>query len=93
MTEQWIKEAFDKAKIDAEKSKSVADTISRFLDENTPLVLKKWSQIVGEDKAIAFAKELAKNPELNEMVETLTGVFTVAGYLLAVMEQNNQFRK
>jgi len=88
MTENnWINEAFKKAQEDAERGASAAYKIRAFLDENTPTILDKWSRLVGREKSLKFAVMLSENDEFNELVETLTECFTVAGYLLAQIEK------
>ena len=87
-SDQWIKEAFEKANAVSNKANSVAHTIRKFLDDNTPDILDKWSEMVGRDKALWFAKILSENEELTNLVETLSECFTVSGYLLAKMEDN-----
>lgn len=86
--DKWIDSAFEQAKIDADRLGPIAGTVRKFLDENSPAILDRWSSVVGRDKAIWFAKILSENDELSDLVETLTECFTVAGYLLAKMETN-----
>lgn len=87
--ENWINEAFEKAQHDL-PSAELAVKIRAFLDSNTPTILKKWTAIVGDEMALHFAKVLAANDSFSDAVETLTECFTVAGYILAKMEKNNQ---
>ena len=84
---KWIEEAFEIANAVNNKANSIASTIRKFLDENTPNILDKWSEMIGRDKAIWFAKILSENEELSDIVETLTECFTLSGYLLAITEE------
>ena len=84
--DDWIKEAFQKASRQADKAGPVAVKIRKLLDNHTPDILNMWAKVEGQDKAIFFAKVLSENDEFNELVETLTECFTVAGYLFAQME-------
>lgn len=87
--ENWINEAFEKAQKDI-PSTEFAVKIRAFLDSNTPEILNKWTATVGDEMALHFAKVLAANDSFSDAVETLTECFTVAGYILAKMENNNQ---
>ena len=82
----WITEAFKKAQSDAAIIGKYATTIQRFLDEHTPAILDGWAKIVGKDKAALFSVLLSENDELRKLVDSLTGVFTTAGYMLAKAE-------
>ena len=87
--ENWINEAFEKAQKDIPGTE-LAVRVREFLDANTPAILNKWSELVGSEMALHFAKVLAANDSFSDAVETLTECFTVAGYILAKMEKNNQ---
>ena len=86
---KWIDEAFKEAIELNKTAESYSKTIREFLDEYTPTILDKWANVVGRDKSIWLATILSDNDELNELIETLTAFFTIAGYMLAKSEENN----
>lgn len=77
--EKWINKALNQA---SEESK-IAMAINEFLEENTPAILDKWSETIGNEKVTRFAKIITTDEELMEMIISLTNCFTIAGYLFA----------
>ena len=84
----WIEKAFADAEKKNTDSFGIAYKIRGFLDENTPKILDQWAKVVGKEKSVTLAKYLSEHDDMNDLVETLTEVFTVAGYLFAKMEES-----
>ena len=85
----WINKAFEQASSDAERAKSTAIKIRKFLDENTPQILEKWSEAVGRDKALRFGTVMSENEDFGLLVDMLAAVFATAGYVFAKTEGKN----
>ena len=88
--DDWINDAFKEAQRNADMAAPVAEKIRAFLDEYTPGILDRWSNMVGRDKAMKFAKFLADNDDARDLVEALTECFTVSGYLFAMIDMKRK---
>lgn len=88
MKDNWIEEAFEQASSDLEEYGKIAEKVRRFLDEYTPNILDRWSHVVGLEKSIKFAEIIAYTDGAVELVDELTTIFTLAGYLLAKSEED-----
>lgn len=88
MKDNWIEEAFEQASSDLEEYGKIAEKVRRFLDECTPNILDRWSHVVGLEKSIKFAEIIANTDGAVELVDELTAIFTLAGYLLAKSEED-----
>jgi len=88
--EQWIDNAFAKARKEAGRANNMAVGIRNFLDENTEGILDKWKQLVGEDVSLRVARLLQEDEELCDAFETMSETFFTAGVLYGRMRYRNK---
>lgn len=81
MADEWIKQAFEKARKEANRANPIAVRVRKGLDEHTEEILDKWANVVGRDKSMKLALMLRDDEELSDLVETLCETFFTAGYV------------
>lgn len=90
MTENsWIEDAFREANERASEAAPIAERIQNFLDDNIPRILDSWGAQVGKEATCRVAVIMSEGDNADLFAEMMK-CFTVAGYLLAKHDYENQ---
>lgn len=88
MTEDWIKDAFEKAQKRQEKAASLGEELSEFLENNTEAILDSWRAVTDEESSMRVVELLCRDKKLCDTINDMCTMFCIAGYLYCARKNN-----
>lgn len=89
MTDNWIKDAFDKAADDVRDAEEIAEEIRSMLDGVIPVAFDIWCSVIGRKEAEDISDIINSNENLSDGIAELCKVFFTAGYMINNNKNNH----